>query len=118
MKIYYNPKLKQLARNLRNDSTLAEILLWNELKGCKMLGFQFMRQKPIGNYIVDFYCPKLKLVIKVDGETHRFKPAEDIVRQDWIEKLGIHFLRFDDLEVKREMDRVLQTIENWIMNNQ
>ncbi|MBT6416907.1 MAG: DUF559 domain-containing protein, partial [Candidatus Marinimicrobia bacterium] len=59
MRIYYNPKLKQLARNLRNNSTLAEVLLWNELKQKRMRGYQFYRQKPILDYIVDFYCSKL-----------------------------------------------------------
>jgi very-short-patch-repair endonuclease len=58
MKIYYDSKLKQLSRDLRINSTLSEVLLWNELKARKMSGFQFMRQKPIGNYIVDFYCGK------------------------------------------------------------
>ena len=53
MKIYYNPKLKQLSRNLRNNSTLAEVLLWDKLKKRQVYGYQFMRQKPIGNYIVD-----------------------------------------------------------------
>jgi very-short-patch-repair endonuclease len=56
MRIYYNPKLKERARELRNSSTLSEILLWNELKQKKILGFQFYRQRPIGNYIVDFFC--------------------------------------------------------------
>ena len=53
--ISYNPKLKQLAKNLRNNSTLAEVLLWQNLKGKKMKGYDFHRQKPIGNYIVDFF---------------------------------------------------------------
>jgi very-short-patch-repair endonuclease len=70
MKIYYNPKLKQLARNLRNNSTFSEVLLWNELKGRKMKGYQFLRQKPIGNFIVDFFCSKLNLIIEIDGDSH------------------------------------------------
>ena len=69
MKIYYNPKLKKLARNLRNNMTLPEVILWNQLKGRK-LGFDFHRQKPIDNYIVDFFCSKLKLIIEVDGNIH------------------------------------------------
>lgn len=117
MKIYYNPKLKPLARQLRNNSTLAEVLLWNELKNWKMLGYQFMRQKPVGEYIVDFYCATLKLVIEVDGESHRFKLTEDVERQQWLEKLGIMVLRFDDLEVKQNMKNVLYSIESWIELN-
>ena len=89
MKIYYNPKLKQLARNLRNNSTLSEVLFWNEVKGKKILGLQFLRQKPIGEFIVDFYCPKLKLAIEIDGESHGFK---DAIQQD--EKKRNIFIEF------------------------
>ncbi|WKZ20402.1 MAG: DUF559 domain-containing protein [Candidatus Jettenia sp. CY-1] len=70
MRIYYNPKLKALSRELRKNSTLSEILLWNKLKARKMRGYQFMRQKPIDNYIADFYCSKLRLVIEIDGNSH------------------------------------------------
>jgi very-short-patch-repair endonuclease len=116
MKIYYNPKLKQLSRKLRNNSTLAEVLLWNELKGKKMKGYQFMRQKPIGNYIVDFYCSKLKLIIEIDGCSHNEKYEEDKTRQEYLENLGLTIMRFDDMIVKKEMDNVLLAIENWIEN--
>ena len=66
MKILYNPELKKRARELRKKGVLSEVLLWNQLKYRKMRGYQFMRQKPIGNYIVDFYCNKLKLVIEIE----------------------------------------------------
>ncbi|WP_370089767.1 endonuclease domain-containing protein [Ekhidna sp.] len=117
MKIHYNPKLKDLSRQLRNNSTLSEVLLWNELKAKKMYGYQFMRQKPILNYIVDFFCSKLKLVIEIDGDSHHHAEAykADIERQREIEKLGIHFLRFDDLDVKHNMVNVLRTIESFIL---
>lgn len=114
MKIYYNPKLKQLARNLRNNSTLAEVLMWNELKQKRMKGYQFYRQKPILDYIVDFYCSKLDLVIEIDGISHMGKEAEDEERQSKIENLGIEFLRFPDNEVKENMDGVYQVIIKWI----
>jgi very-short-patch-repair endonuclease len=115
VKIYYNPKLKQLARNLRNNSTFSEVLLWDELKKRKMLGYQFMRQKPIGNYIVDFFCSSLKLIIEIDGDsTHKHKLTEDIERQEWLEELGLTVLRFDDSEVKNDIPNVLYTIEKWI----
>jgi len=68
--IPYNHKLKELARKLRNDSTLSEIMLWNYLNGKQMLGYDFDRQRPIDNYIVDFYCKDLKLAIEIDGESH------------------------------------------------
>lgn len=78
MKIYYNPKLKKLARELRNNSTLSEVLLWNQLKTRKMGGYQFMRQKPISEYIVDFFCNRLKLVIEIDGESHTLTKLKKI----------------------------------------
>ena len=114
MKIYYNPKLKALSRELRKNSTLAEVLLWNQLKARKMKGYQFMRQKPIGDYIVDFYCSKLKLVIEIDGESHSGRSREDKIRQRKLESLGLSFLRFYDSDVKGNLDGVLRTIEHWI----
>ena len=91
MKIHYNPKLKPLSRKLRNNSTLSEILLWEELNTKKMLGYKFLRQKPVGNYIVDFFCNKLKLVIEIDGESHDEEKFEyDMKRQQWLESKGIH----------------------------
>jgi very-short-patch-repair endonuclease len=115
MKIYYNPKLKQLARNLRNNSTLSEVLLWNQLKGKKMMGYQFNRQRPILDFIVDFICPKLNLVIEIDGWSHIGKEVEDKERQKKIENLGITFLRFDDRDVKTNMDGVYRVIIEWIV---
>ena len=114
MKIYYNPNLKKFSRRLRNHSTLSEVLLWQQIKGRKIKGYQFMRQKPIGNYIVDFYCSKLKLVIEIDGISHDGKAEEDQKRQNHIEKTGIHFLRFYDTDVKKNMPGVIQKIINWI----
>lgn len=72
MKYYptYNSKLKPTARVLRNSMTPAEILLWSGLKAKQFCGLQFYRQRPLGNYIVDFYCPAKKLVIEVDGGHH------------------------------------------------
>ncbi len=73
MKVYYNPKLKELACKLRKNMTLSEVLLWNQLKRKKMKGYDFHRQKLIDKYIVDFFCPKLKLIIEIDGESHIYK---------------------------------------------
>ena len=114
MKIYYNPKLKARARELRNNSTLSEVLLWNQLKARKIKGYQFMRQKPIGNYIVDFFCSKLRLVIEIDGDSHISKVEYDDKRQQELEAIGLFFLRFSDLDVKSNLNRVLQMIEKWI----
>ncbi len=111
MKIYYQSKLKPYSRNLRNKSTLSEVLLWNKLKARQMMGYQFMRQKPIENYIVDFFCSKLKLIIEVDGSSHHGKAEYDLQRQKKLEALGLNVLRIDDMDVKMEMNKVLATIQ-------
>ena len=75
--IPYDPKLKQLARELRNKSTLAEVLLWKHLKGKQIQGYDFHRQKPLDQYIVDFFCSELMLAIEIDGDSHDYKERED-----------------------------------------
>jgi very-short-patch-repair endonuclease len=115
--IPYNPGLKDLARKLRRNMTLSEVLLWNELRNKNMLGYDFDRQRPIENYIVDFYCKELFLAIEIDGDTHIYKNDYDDKRQKELEKLGVHFLRFEDIEVKRNMRNILRVIEDWIIKN-
>ena len=66
---------------LRKNMTLSEVLLWLELKGKKMMRYDFHRQKPTGDYIVDFYFPALELIIEIDGDSHIDKYKEDLVRQ-------------------------------------
>jgi len=115
--IPYNPKLKERAKELRKNMTVAEVMLWNELKGKQLMGFDFDRQRPIDNYIVDFYCKDLLLAIEIDGESHIGKEGYDRKRQERLEDLGVHFLRFDDLEVQQNLDKVVTEIEKWIENN-
>ena len=118
MKILYNPELKQRARELRKQGVLSEVLLWSQIKCRKMCGYQFMRQKPIGDYIVDFYCSKLKLVIEIDGESHDGRFSYDMQRQSFLESTGLTVLRFNDIDVKRDISNVLMAIEGWVkMNN-
>ena len=116
MKIFYNLKLKQLSRNLRNNSTLSEVLLWNELKARKINGYQFMRQKPIGKYIVDFYCSKLNLAIEVDGDSHGYKNeiVRDQLKDKYLTSLGIHIIRYDDSDVKNNISGVIDNLIDWI----
>ena len=109
--IHYNPKLKEFARDLRNNSTLSEILLWMKLKGKQMGGYDFHRQKPIDNYIVDFFCGELMLAIEIDGRSHDYKVTGDRERQTKLETLGVHLLRFTDYEVKKDINAVLKVIE-------
>ena len=115
--IPYNPKLKEYARKLRNNSTLSEALLWQRLKGKNMLEFDFHRQKPLDNYIVDFFCNDLNLVIEIDGITHDFKMDKDKIRQIKLENYGIKFLRFTEKDVRQNLEGVIQSIERWIISN-
>ena len=114
--IPYNLKLKELANQLRKTMTLPEVLLWNELKQRKLKGYDFDRQRPIDNYIVDFYCKDLQLAIEIDGITHSYEGAfiKDEARQNKLENLGVNFLRFNDNDVKENMVSVIRTIEMWI----
>lgn len=110
--IPYNSNLRAKARELRNNSTLGEILLWQKIKN-KSLGVEFNRQVPIDNYIVDFFCRKLFLAIEIDGDSHDFADIafNDEIRQSRLESLGVIFLRIDDREVKCDMDNVIREIE-------
>jgi very-short-patch-repair endonuclease len=115
--IPYNPDLKNLAKKLRKNMTLSEILLWNELKNKQLLGYDFDRQRPIGSYIVDFYCKELLLAIEIDGDTHIYRDEYDDKRQNELENLGVRFLRFEDIEVRKNMWNVLRVIGDWIEKN-
>lgn len=116
--ILYNPKLKQLAKELRKNSTLGEVMLWKKLKGKQVLGHDFRRQKPIDNYIVDFFCPRLNLAIEIDGATHGEKIGYDENRQKNLEKLGLKFLRYSERQIRENLWAVIEDIEQWIKNNQ
>jgi very-short-patch-repair endonuclease len=106
--------LKSRAKDLRKKGVLSEVLLWNQLKGRKMRGYQFMRQKPIGHYIVDFFCNKLGLVVEIDGESHYGRFPYDVERQRFLGSIGLTVLRFGDADVKGDMTDVLIAIEGWI----
>jgi len=98
-------------RYLRNHMTHAEIALWTELKS-KRLGVKFRRQYSVGAFVIDFYCPKKKLAIEVDGISHDSVEAlaYDRERQEYIEQYGITFLRFADQQVFDHIDEVLASI--------
>ena len=108
----YNKSLKQLSRNLRKNMTDAEKLLWLKIREKQLKGYQFYRQKIIGNYIADFYCPKTKLVIEIDGGQHYSDEGKvkDKVRDDYMTGIGITILRFSDREVLENLDAVLEKI--------
>jgi len=86
--IPYHPSLKPIARQLRQNLTLAEVLLWDQLKRGQMLNYDFDRQKPLDNYIVDFYCKDLMLAIEIDGNSHNYPEIakNDVYRQKRLEE--------------------------------
>ena len=111
----YNKKLKPLARNLRSDSTLGEVILWDQvLKQRKFYGYQFNRQFAIGYFIVDFICRKLNLIVEVDGRSHQFKTTEDQKRDLELEKLGYKILRISEQDVRHDLQNVIRALESFL----
>jgi very-short-patch-repair endonuclease len=108
--------LKEKARLLRLNSTKSEILLWQELKGNKIDGYDFHRQKPLLNFIVDFYCSELKLVIELDGYSHNHNNVvkKDIFKEQKLKEYDLITLRFSDDEVIKDIDNVLRVIKGYI----
>jgi very-short-patch-repair endonuclease len=119
MHIKYKQDLRELSKDLRNNSTLSEVILWSYLKGRKMLGYKFNRQRVIGKYIVDFFCYELMLAIEIDGSSHGEMEnlKYDEKRQEELEKKGIRFLRFGDSYIKKDISGVLGAISSWIRDD-
>jgi len=109
----YNGKLKQPARQLRENMTDAERHIWAKLRMKQLNGHQFYRQKPIGDYIVDFFCPRAKLVIEVDGSHHLVgeRIEYDRIRDDYLSSLGLRVLRFSNSDVMAHIEGVVKRIE-------
>ena len=112
-RIYNRSEEKQKRRQLRRNMPRAEVRLWSKLKERKLGGVKFRRQYSVGRYVLDFYCPEMRLAIELDGDTH-FRPGADVrdeERQRLIESYGIRFLRFRNDEVQQNMEGVLGAIE-------
>jgi very-short-patch-repair endonuclease len=113
----YAANLKEKARDLRNQSTPAEKRFWNGLR--KMPFYEsltFNRKKPIGNYIVDFYCHRLHLVVEIDGDSHGQTETQlkDIERTRFLQSQGLTVLRFTNSEIDKSLDAVMVEIETFI----
>jgi very-short-patch-repair endonuclease len=110
--LQYNSKLKERARSLRKNMTEAEVKLWVHLRKKQVSNLQFYRQRPIGNYIVDFYCPDAKLIIEVDGGQHFQDEGReyDENRDAYLQSLDLTVLRFSNLDVMRNIGGVMDTI--------
>lgn len=114
--IPYRSDLRAKARELRKHGTMAEALLWNEIKN-KQLEVQFHRQVPMLDYIVDFFCHELSLIIEVDGISHEYKVAYDRRREERLQAYGIKLLRYADEDVRRDIKWVVNDICHWIEEN-
>ena len=113
----YNGNLKQYSRQLRENMTDAERQLWSKIKMKQLKGCQFYRQKPIGDYIVDFFCPRAKLVIEVDGSHHLVGESieYDRIRDEYLSSFGLRVLRFTNTDVLTRIEGVVESIEGGIL---
>lgn len=107
----YNRKLKCVARELRNNMTEAEKNIWYGY--LRNFRYPVLRQKPIDNYIVDFYCPKLRLIIEIDGDTHYFEERKNYEskRTKILGKYGLKILRFTNKDILKNLSGVVDVIE-------
>ncbi len=103
-------RLKDFARELRANPAPAESIMWKELRNRRFAQFKFRRQCVVGEFITDFYCAQLKLVVELDGESHLATVERDRERQRWLEAEGIKVLRFWNTEVFDEKEAVLEKI--------
>jgi very-short-patch-repair endonuclease len=109
---HYKAHLKTNARTLRKNMTDSELKLWSRIRRKQMFGLQFYRQRPIGNYIVDFYCPRAELVLEVDGSRHMNESVikKDNHRSGYLKQQGIEVLRFDNLQILNQLDAVIEKV--------
>ena len=108
----YNPKLKERAKELRKAGNLSEVLFWNQVKNKQFNGFDFDRQKIIGNYIVDFYCTNCNVVIEIDGSSHDDKEEYDAERDKFLESIGLTVIHVPVVDVMKNMDGVMQMLND------
>lgn len=116
-KIFNSSRTKAQRKFLRNNMTQAEIKLWSGLKGRQLSGIKFRRQHGIGDYIVDFYCPELKLVVEVDGDSHYSisGKSHDLLKDDYLKDLEITVIRFSNTDILENTDGVFSLINDTII---
>jgi len=113
VKLYNLEKYKNIRKALRKDMTKAEAVFWIHIKNSQ-LGYRFRRQYSIGKYIVDFYCPELKLVVEIDGATHDHPDVykKDQEKQRYLESKGFTVIRYNDEEILNELDAMWDNLYN------
>ena len=109
-------KLKPIAREKRHKPTPAEKELWKYLRNRQLVEIIFRRQHGIGQFIVDFYSYKARLVIEVDGEIHQYTAAEDKIRQEYLENLKLKVLRFTNHDVLNNTEKVMLQIKDYLQS--
>ena len=116
LRIFNKTSEKAKRRKLRNNMPKAESVLWYYLRRKQLEGYKFRRQYSVGKYVIDFYCPRFKLAIEVDGASHFWPGAAeyDKRRQKYIESFGIKFLRFTNTDVYENIDGVLEKIYEFL----
>lgn len=112
MNLPYNPNLKARARKLRQAGNLSEVLFWNQVKNKQFKGFDFDRQKIIGNYIADFYCSNYNVVIEIDGSSHDNKQEYDAKRDAYLESLGLVVIHIPVEDILNNMYGVMEMLFN------
>ena len=119
IQIPYNPELKEKASQMRQNMTKAESLVWNMILKDDQTGYRFIRQKPLLNYIVDFYCHKLGLIIEIDGESHNYQLDYDAERSQKLAEYNLQVLRINNSDIysnlegaKLHIKEVIKEIEN------
>ena len=103
----YRKDLKEKAKQNRNNPSEPESKIWFKLlSNRQMKSYRFVRQKPLGNYIVDFYCPRLNLVLEIDGDSHAEQETYDKNRTNYFKKFGLMVIRYTNTEVMEQLDSV------------
>ncbi|HPA25763.1 MAG TPA: endonuclease domain-containing protein [bacterium] len=112
--LFNHSNQKPIRAKLRNSMTKGEVVLWNKLR-FNQFGYKFRRQHGIGKYIVDFYCPELKLIIEIDGGTHNYanNPDYEIERQTYLESLGFKIKRYTNELIANDLNSVLSDLYNY-----
>jgi len=105
-----HPAILQRARNLRRESTPPEKQLWSVLRSRRLSGLKFRRQEPIGQYVVDFCCRELKLIVELDGMSHDDRGPQDDLREQWLREQGYRVFRVTNWDVNDDLEAVARGI--------
>jgi len=112
--IRYWDDLTFMANKNRKNPTETESKIWNELLSRDKTGFRFVRQKPLHRFIADFYCSKLSLVIEIDGDSHNKKKEADMMRDEFLKRIGINTIRFTNEEILSNIESVKIKLNNFL----